>query len=135
MLVGGFGANYGKGEQFYFNNFELRNNMAKKLIEFKYWYINRNDAGFITEATVRFNEGKLVKEGSLDVFSREKKLDKSETPKITNSTKIGNGVEHFVYTSADFGSIKTDKELYNFMLDEVRKITTHEPITEQLTKK
>ena len=110
--------------------------MAKPKIEFKYWFIRRDDAGFITEVAVRFNEIATGKDSKNNDIIVRNKLNKSDLFSIQKPTKKTiNVIEHFIYTSADFGNIKTDTELHNFMVDEVKKLTSYAPTVEQTNKK
>jgi len=77
--------------------------------DYKFWFIRRDNDGFIIEAAVRFYEGKYKDK----VYIRTKKLD----------TKI--------YTDKDFGLIKTDDELRKFLNQQLAKIKGREAIPEQ----
>lgn len=100
------------------------------MIDYKFWYIKRDDAGFITEAGVRFFEGNIsLNLKGESVYLRSKQLTVTDLVHL-NSKIIGDG---FIYTSQDFGKIKTNDELRVFLNSELRKDLTRVPIIEQNT--
>src|SRR3990167_3588837 len=99
------------------------------LTDYKFWFIRRDDDGFITEAAVRFYEGGFDAEGT---YVRSKLLEKIDLKHLDKKfVKDSNGTDTKLYTQADFGSIKTDDELRTFLNSELAKDTKREPIKEQ----
>ena len=114
--------------------------MAK--IDYKFWYIRRDDNGFITDCAVRFYEGDITTELELNPktnqiepitkYRRFKKLDKIELAHLkAKFIKDGSGKDCVFYTKEDFGNIKTDDELRVFLKKELVKDKNREPIPEQ----
>ncbi len=112
------------------------------LTDYKFWYIRRDDKGFITEATVRFYEGDITTENEMNVdgitkavtrYRRTKRLQKADLPHFTDKAiiKESSGTETIIYISDDFGQIKTDDELRLFLNKELKKDTQRSPILEQ----
>jgi len=118
--------------------------------DYKFWYITRDDDGYITECAVRFYEGefKTVKQKDISDFDektgefkeidvlqyiRSKKLTKTDLPHITKGkTKNDNsGEEVIVFTSDDFGVISTDDELRKFLNREIVEDKVRQPLYEQ----
>ena len=111
------------------------------LTDYKFWYIRRDDDGFITEAAVRFYEGEITTKNEKQIddvikpvtrYRRSKKLqdvelDHLNKPKIKDS----GGSDAVLYTSADFGQIKSDNELRLFLNQELSKDKIRTPIPEQ----
>ena len=96
--------------------------------DFKFWYIRRDDDGFITEAAIRFYEGDYV-EGK---YIRTKRLLPIEMPHIKKETVVeSNNNAAILYTDSDFGRIKTDDELRKFLKKEIGKDKARTPINEQ----
>jgi len=99
------------------------------LTDYKFWFIRRDDDGFITEAAVRFYEGDYDADGK---YVRSKLLGKIDLKHLDKKfVKDSAGVDTKSYTQADFGSIKTDDELCTFLNSELAKDTKREPIKEQ----
>lgn len=89
----------------------------------KWWYVKRNDDGFITEATVRFYEAEINTKDETVVENGKLKAKPVTKLRITrpvdvsnrkNIKKDANGVDTVLYTQKDFGQIKTDEELRSF---------------------
>lgn len=100
--------------------------------DFKFWYIRRDDNGFIEEATVRFYEGDLVMKNGKVVYERTKRLGKDDLKHLDSIfKKESNGNDAKVYTQNDFGLIKTDEELVSFLKSEIKKDKDREVINEQ----
>jgi len=106
--------------------------------DFKFWYIRRSDDGFIEEAAVRFYEGDyqttvIDDKGNTGLaYVRTKRLEKADLPHLDKKfKKETNGNDAKLYTSDDFGSIKTDDELTGFLKKELKKDSTRETINEQ----
>lgn len=115
---------------------------VKKFTDYKFWYITRDDNGFIIEATIRFYEGhyemKMVEENDgtfveKPVYIRDKKLDIIELGHLKNNKfrKEKNGTKTIVYTINDFGTIKTDDELRVFLDKQIVKDKGRQVIPEQ----
>lgn len=103
------------------------------ILDYKFWYVRRNDAGFITDCAIRLYEGDLV----LTKYVRSKKLqlvDLNLTPIASKVVKDGANQDAFVFTTQDFGQIKTDLELrsyFNQQLATIATLTAHTIINEQ----
>ena len=96
--------------------------------EYKFWYIKRDDDGFITEAAVRFYEGDYV-DGK---YVRTKRLEPSELIYINEEVvSESTGKNAILFNYLDFGRIKTDDELRKFLNKEIKKDTLREPVDEQ----
>lgn len=118
--------------------------------DYIFWFIKRNDDGFITEAAVRFYEGdyqdKQVEDvnGNIEtksVYVRSNRLEKFEQlehlakdvdgkPAIKGITE-SNGKLCVYYSQKDFGDIKTDDELRSFLNIEISKDKGRQVIPEQ----
>lgn len=106
------------------------------LTDYKFWYIRRDDNGFITEAAIRFYEGEMqdvIEDGqTVNRYVRTKRLAPDETPhKDKPKVKESSGADAILYTPSDFGQIKTDDELREFMKNEIAKDKDREVIKEQ----
>jgi hypothetical protein len=105
--------------------------------DYKFWYIKRDDTGFITEAAVRFYEGeyqmingekKYVRTKRLETVNELKHLAKDGKLKgVTEQT----GEQCVFYNQEDFGQIQTDGELRSYLNQELAKDKSREPIEEQ----
>lgn len=110
-----------------------------KNIAYKFWYITRDDDGFIIETGIRFYEGEKKKVGVLDFgtnkiktenrFVREKRLAKNELKDLSSKAtrKEANGDDVVVYTPKHFGRIKGDDKLCLFLNKELVKDKAHTP--------
>lgn len=94
--------------------------------DYKFWYIRRDDEGFITEAAVRFYEGQMERVAGQSVYVRVRQL-----PVEGRSVFDGQGRSCKLYTPDDFGLIKTDDELKEFLDQELAKDTSRIPVDEQ----
>ena len=106
------------------------------LKDYKFWFIRRDDDGFITEAGVNFYEGefKKIKDDKgieKDVYVRTQKLKTDSFNKKPKTIKRKDGTESMQYTIEDFGSIKTDDELRAFLNEQLDKVKGRESIAEQ----
>lgn len=100
-------------------------------LNYKFWYIKRDDDGFITEAAIRYYEGDfadiVVKDDDgnnviVNKFVREKRLKRNDVKKLAKKGVYENGdKEAFIYTEEDFGRIKTDDELRSFLDENCKK--------------
>ena len=107
--------------------------------DYKWWYVKRDDDGFITEATVRFHEGEYQIIDGKEVYVRTKKLnvEKGELNHLKNIdgtisySKEIDGTGNIAYTQKQFGKIKTDDELRAFCNKEIAKDKGREVIKEQ----
>jgi len=104
--------------------------------DYKFWYIRRDDDGFITEAAVRFYEGHYVS----GEYVRTKRLPVAELTHLAKKVKDKLGIQFLnetnqnevvVYTQEDFGQIKTDDELRTFLNKEISKDKIRTVIPEQ----
>lgn len=114
--------------------------MAKT--DYKFWYITRNDDGYITECAVRFYEGDITTEDEQTIngvvpvtrYRRTARLAESDLSHLgTGFVKEFNGADCKIYRSSDFGSITTDNQLRLFLNGELRKDPTRTPIAKQNT--
>ena len=118
--------------------------------DYKFWWIKRDNNGFITDVAIRLYEGdyqdKQVEDenGNLvtrSVYVRTKRLetfpDLSHLAKNVNGNNVIKGVTEksgkfcVFYDKNDFGQIKTDDELRAFLSTEVKKDGLREIINEQ----
>ena len=102
-------------------------------ISYKFWYITKDtNTGFIIEASVRFYEGEdmevevqnpVTKEKKNEVkYVRTKRLEPKDIPELGGSFKSESDSSLArVYTSEDFGQIKTEDELRLFVNREMAK--------------
>ena len=103
------------------------------MIDYKLWYIKRDDDGFITEAAIWFYEGDFFvgtetdrltfEKKSVTKYIRTKRLGLADLG-FVSSKKAGieqNGSIAAVYGQEDFGKIKTDDELRSFLNKELAK--------------
>lgn len=113
-----------------------------KLTDYKFWYITRDDNGFITEIAVRFYEGDITTDLEHDAISntmkpviryrRTKRLKKNDLGHLVRKfRKEKNGNDVRIYHKSEFGTIKTDDELRLFLDDELFKDKSRIPIIEQ----
>lgn len=111
--------------------------IADKYTDYKFWYIRRNDAGFIIEAAVRFYEGnyetKVIDGVSKNVYVRSKRLDIPDLGYLGDQeVRIEtNGNKTILYKPDDFGAIKTDNELRLFLNKQIDKDRGRATIPEQ----
>ena len=108
--------------------------------DYKFWYITRNDNGFITEAGIRFYEGDITTKNELvnevltpvTRYRRTKRLKKINLKHLDKKfKKESSGKDAKVYNQSDFGQIKTDDELRSFLNKEIKKDKTRQAIDEQ----
>ncbi len=121
-------------------------------MDYKFWFIHRDDDGFITHCAIHIFEGEIGqvnktslskkhnvgKKGSqrynavepVNGYKRRNRLQKKDLLHIKDITFLPNlnGVELPVFTDAQFGKIKTDEELSiyfdNMINDNFDKILT-----------
>lgn len=109
------------------------------LTDYKFWFIRRDDDGFITEVAVRFYEGEIQIVDGKEVYARIKRLSVANGELNHLADKLGkintrnetNSNEAIYYFPKDFGQIKTDDELCKFLNQQLAKDKTREPIKEQ----
>lgn len=109
--------------------------------DYKFWYITRDDDGFIIKCTIRFYEGDITTEDEPDgvgdftpvtKYRRINRLQEADLSHLgTGFQKEQNGNDSKVYTSKDFGSIKTDDELRTFLNNQIKLDSTRTVIDEQ----
>ena len=107
--------------------------------DYKFWYIRRDDNGFITEVAVRFYKGDYQIIDGKGTYVRTKRLTPTKGELNHLAKSDGNisysievsGKEAVVYLPKDFGQIKTDGEIRVFMNTEIAKDTGREVINEQ----
>lgn len=113
-----------------------------KNIDYKFWYIKRDDDGIITEAGIRFFEGENKDVNEIDIegntqtvnrYVREKRLSVKDLKDLSSQAtrKETSGDEAIVYTPEHFGKIKTAEELALFCNKELAKDKAHEPVEVQ----
>lgn len=103
--------------------------------DYKFWYIKRDDNGFIIEAAIRFYEGHYEKKmvtdkktkvaSEKDVYVRTTRLSKSGLSHLgdVDFGKERTGADVVIYDQKDFGKIKTDDELRLFLNKQIKKDT------------
>lgn len=109
------------------------------LCDYKFWFIRRDDDGFITECGVRFYEGEIstlpeTVQGEtkmVTAYRRTKRLQKKDVKHFKNFKKELSGNDAVIFTDEDFGKIKTDGELNIFLNGQLAKDKNREPIAEQ----
>jgi len=116
--------------------------------DYKFWYIKRDDNGYIRNVAVRLYEGdyqnKQVEDenGNLvtkSVYTRTKRLESFDDLKhLAKKNKIRGVTENsgkfcMYYDTSDFGdNIKTDEELITFLNGEIKKDKLRDAINEQI---
>ena len=113
-------------------------------IDYKFWYIKKDDNGFITECTVRFYEGSTMPVSvthpitgdtiQMDKHVRTKRLKKVDMPDNKSATFVPEGVtqnEVAVYTSDDFGVTDDEDVVRAFLNTEIAKDNSRTPISVQ----
>lgn len=115
--------------------------MANPLIDYKFWYVRRDDDVHISEAAVRFYEGEESAQLEADDdgvetmvtrYRRSKKLQGAELPADKPKKLDKAGAETVIYTAADFGVISTDEELRAYLNQDLKKFVGKSPVKEQL---
>lgn len=115
--------------------------MAKPLVDYKFWYVRRDDDIHISEAAIRFYEGEESAQLETDTdgveqmvtrYRRSKKLQGAELPADKPKKKDKTGAETVIYTASDFGVISTDEELRAYLNQELKKFVGKSPVKEQL---
>jgi hypothetical protein len=115
------------------------------LTSYKFWYILRNDNGFITEAAVRFYEGEFTTlpekkaqlgggfiDENVTRFRYKDRLTKDQIAYLGVATKKElSGKDCAIFTLAHFGKIKTDIELTKFLNKQIAKDTERTPVDKQ----
>jgi len=105
--------------------------------DYKFWFIRRDDDGFITEAGINFYEGEYEERLNPEtnelesVYVRKNKLKDVSFNKKPKTLKRKDGSESMQYTQDDFGMIKTDDELRTFLNKELDNVKGREAIPQQ----
>ena len=108
--------------------------------DYKFWYVNRDDNGFINECAVRFYEGEVSSKletnfrgETKDVlgYRRIKRLKAKDLKHFKEFKKEVNGNDAVLFNSKDFGEIKTDEELKVFLNGQLARDNTRTPIDAQ----
>ena len=108
-----------------------------KNTDYKFWYIKRDDNGFITEVAVRFYEGEYQIVDGEKTYVRIKRLESVlELAHLKKDGKIKGITEKteklcVYYDQSDFGQIKTDEEIRAFCNKEIFKDKGRQVIKEQ----
>lgn len=106
------------------------------LIDYKFWYIKRDDNGFITEAAIRFYLGDITTQTedgqSVTRYRRTQRVGQA----LLNTLNIpivfdSGGNPAVLLTPARFGTIKTDDELRAYCNGQLARFTGYMPIEEQ----
>ncbi len=98
--------------------------------DYKWWFVRRDDGGFITEAAVRFFEGGFEIVNGKSLYIRKRTLvSDNELKHLRKGVDPKNRCVY--YTPDDFGQIKTDDELREFCNREISKDKSREVIKEQ----
>lgn len=113
------------------------------IIDYKFWYITRNDDGYITEAAVRFSEGAVTTEDELDAegnlvsvtrYRRSARLTDSDLSFLGTGFKQEQTGDYCkVYTPKDFGSIQSTNELRVFLNGQLALDPVRTPHAKQTT--
>jgi len=91
--------------------------------DYKFWYITRDDNGFIIKAGIRYYEGDITTENEKDLRTLENRL-------VTRYRRLAK-LRTEIYTTAELGQIKDDDELRVFINGELKKDKTRTPVNEQ----
>ena len=106
-------------------------------INYKFWYITREDNGFITEAAIRFYEGDVTTEdevidGEITAVTKYRRINRLQEKDLAHLgegfKKDISGNDNKIYTDKELGKIKSDKELVTFLNKELDKDTTRESL-------
>ena len=111
-------------------------------VDYKFWYIKRDDNNKITEAGVRFFTGSITTLnvqnpfGIVKAVTRYRRSGRVQTypSSFRNFAIDGNNNIGKIYTPQDFGNISTDDELRLFLNKELKKVADNLlilPIKEQ----
>ena len=119
------------------------------LTDYKFWYIRRDDNGFITDCAIRFYESEISTKDEqvwdetekkfilkpVTKYRRNKRLQKADLNYLKKGEekfiKELSGADAVLYTQEDFGQIKTDDELRLFLNKELAKDKNRKAIPEQ----
>lgn len=110
--------------------------------DYKFWFIKRDDNGYIIEVAVRYYEGEVTAElekdrSGIDMlvtrYRRTRRLQKSDLTHLFDKKFVKDASEKdtVIYYPSDFGQIKTDDELRSFLNKELKKDTQRAAIDEQ----
>lgn len=111
-----------------------------KKIDFKFWYIRRDDDVHISEAAIRFYEGDITTKDELDFdtrsyvpirrYRRVLRLTAQDMSYLGNKPirKELSGHDAIIFTPADFGVISTEAELDAF----INRIIKDDPIRSRI---
>ena len=117
--------------------------------DYKIWFIRRDNDGFIEVAAVRFYEGDYVDEQirknpsdprdkqtkTASIYRRTRQLGIPDLAHLSPGKALldHSGKECICYDSGDFGRIKTDDELTDFLNGKLALDPTRIPIEVQTT--
>ena len=112
----------------------------RKLTDYKFWFIERDDSGYITKAAIRFYEGVITTEiersfdGTEKEITRYRRLKKLIKDDLVHLKKPSYKFikDAVLYTYDDFGFISTDDELRSFLNKELAKDKERDAINEQI---
>ena len=112
--------------------------------DYKFWYITRDDSGFITECAVRFHEGDISTLSETDAllgsrlvtrYRRNAQLQKTDLSYLSKPdsefVKDSQQKDAVIYTQKDFGQIKDQKDLEIFMNKKIAQDPLRTVIDEQ----
>jgi hypothetical protein len=114
------------------------------MVDYKIWYIKRDNGGVITEAAVRWYEGDVTTLNEPDPqnptgpeipvtrYRRTRRLVESELLHLGTGfvTEVG-GAKAKLYLPRDFGRISTDDQLRDFLDSKIKLDPLRVPIDEQ----
>lgn len=113
------------------------------MIDYKFWYIRRDDAGIILDCAIRFYEGEmknievLDKTGKITIenrYVRIRRLDDKDLESFAGTMREESGQPVRLYNQSHFGQIKTNEELCGFLNKELTKHPTLEAVEAQKIK-
>jgi hypothetical protein len=110
-------------------------NYSSMIIDYRFWYIRRDDDVHISEAAIRFYEGdfRLKPGDDVPTYARDRKLEVEDLPFLASRAvqPDADGGATFLYTEEDFGRISDDEELIAYLNKELRKDLTRNRLPSQ----
>lgn len=111
------------------------------MMDYKFWYIRRDDDGFILDCAIRLYEGDLQTVTDILKGTQSSQYIRSKKLQMTDGLTLGSRVlkdnlnqDNFLFTQKDFGKIKTSDELrsyFNQQLPVIALSINHTIINEQ----
>lgn len=112
--------------------------------DYKFWYIRRDDDGFITECAVRFYEGEVTTQLEevlpgrppefVTRYRRSRVLSRETLASVHGGgrwRKDSSGSDVVLFDSSDFGRIRSDEELVAFVNSQIKRDPIREVIDQQ----